>query len=273
MEQQYILTLEELSFSLAYCGYDGMAAGMLRENLGDISEESWEMVLQTAARSLHSKGILLNLNEDDLDHSFVEGFKDLLDDMASSAYMIRCYNENENGQFVLTVHQGKNGLVYNLVSNQIIHILNYINSERLKEELTAFFQPNFNLSANHLSFSCNEEDFHLLNESLENDEDFNSIIHSGRLLGENSLGLETYVQDYKQQQGNYLNISLIKTEENELPAFKEVYLLLVGHERTWSIHNPNLDKNQDPELMIQAISKSDWQGMLNRLITSMRGEL
>lgn len=84
MEQQYIITLEELSFSLAYCGYDGMAADMLRENLGDISEESWEMVLQTAARSLYSKGILLNLNEDSIDDSFVDGFKDLLDDMASS---------------------------------------------------------------------------------------------------------------------------------------------------------------------------------------------
>jgi hypothetical protein len=270
VEQQYILTLEELSFSLAYCGYEDMAAGMLKENLGEISEESWELVFQTAARSLLSKGILLNLNEEDTAHSFVDGFKDLLDDMANSTYMLRGYNETENGQFVLTVHQGKHGLVYHLVSNQIIHVLNYIKRDELFKEMTEFFRPMLSDERN-LSLSCTEEDFHLLNNNLQNNGDLHSFIRSDHPLGEHQHILESYVNDYRRQEGNLVNVSLIKTEENQLPAFVEVYLLLISDERTWVIRNTNPDKSQEPQLTIQTINAANWQELLNDLISSVRG--
>jgi len=273
MEQQYILTLEELGFSLAFCGYDEMAAGMLKENLGEISEESWEMVFQTASRSLYSKGILLNLYEEDANQSFIFGFKDLVDDLANSNYMIRCYNETEYGQFVLIIHQGKNGFVYHLIINQIIHVLNYVKDENLVEAITAFFHPVFSHDETEIAVSCSEEDFECLKGILQTDSELESLIDKNPSLAKILPELELIIDDSKRQGGNLVNISLIHTDEKVLPILEEVYLLLIAPERTWTIFNSNSDKNQEPKLMIQTLNEVKWRQMINDFISSMKGRV
>ncbi|WLR55423.1 hypothetical protein LC048_24725 [Mesobacillus subterraneus] len=95
--QEFILSSEELSFALAFCQYDGLASSILKESVGDVTEEGIELIFQTASRSLFTKGILLNLDEGKPNKAFDEGFSEILQDMATSNNMFRAYNENENG--------------------------------------------------------------------------------------------------------------------------------------------------------------------------------
>lgn len=62
-------------------------------------------------------------------------------------------------------------------------------------------------------------------------------------------------------------------EESTLPAYIEVYLLLISDERTWIVHNTNLDKSQSAKLLIQTINESNWKSLIANLISSIRGKL
>lgn len=262
VDQQFILSTEELSFSLSYCGYDGLAAGMLKEAIGEVSEEGLELVFQTAARSLFTKGILLNLNEENSETSFVEGFRELLDDMANSETLLRCFNENEHGQFILTAHQGRNGYVFHLVSNEIVHVLNYISKDGLKSEMLTFFGPPLikDDAAAH-SFTCTEEQFQTLIEGLQGSSP--TAIHG---LNQGDPSLVEFIRDYQSTGGNLVNMAVLKTEEESLPEFLEVYILLLSKERTWAIRNLNADKDKEPFLIIQTLPESGWDTLVARLI-------
>lgn len=262
VDQQFILSTEELSFSLSYCGYDGMAAGMLKEAIGEVSEEGLELVFQTAARSLFTKGILLNLDEENSESSFIEGFRELLDDMANSETLLRCFNENEHGQFILTAHQGRNGYVYHLVSNEIVHVLNYISKDELKSEMMTFFGPPFlQPGTESHSFTCTEEQFQILIEGLQGNHV--SAIHG---LNQSDPSLLEFITDYQSTGGNLVNMAVLKTEEESLPAFLEVYIMLMSKERTWAIRNINPEKDQEPLLIIQTLPEPDWDTLVTRLI-------
>ncbi len=266
MEKQYILSMEELCFSLAYRGYDEMAAGMLKGNLGDISEESMELVFQTAARSLHTKGILMHLNEEDLENSFVDGFKEILDDLANSLYFLRCFNETEYGQFVLTIHKGKKGFVYHLVSNEIVHVLNYIERDLLVNEIIGFFKPAFN-NRNEMQFTLSESQFQKLMEEIQSTNDHRQLLDE---TVNEKLILEYFIHDYHKNNGKIVNMSLIGTEENSLPAFSDVYLLLITDERVWMMHNSNKDNEQEPIITIKSINEQEWGEIVNSLIDSVK---
>lgn len=266
MDKQYILSIEELCFSLAYCGYEEMAAGMLKGNLGDISEESMELVFQTSARSLHTKGILLQLNQDDIENSFVDDFKGILDDLASSHYFLRCFNETEYGQFVLTVHKGRKGYVYHLVSNEIVHVLNYLERDLLANEIIGFFNPPFK-NKNEITFTLSEAQFQKLMEELQSKNDHRQLLAE---IENNQLIVDKFIQDYHENNGNIVNMSIIHTEENTLPAFSEVYLLLITNERVWMMHNSNIDKEQEPIITIKTIDEQEWKVIINRLIDSVK---
>lgn len=253
---------------MAYCGYDNLAAGMLKENLGVISEESMELVLQTAARSLHTKGILIHLKEEEAESAFVEGFKDLLDDMANSSYFLRCYNETEYGQFVLTSHSGRNGFVYHLVSNEIVHILRYSNMDNLLDEITGFFNPVFHKDPVDLEFVLPENRFQQFIASLQNIDQKDHFLVPAWAVGEHEIG--TFIEDYFENNGNIVNMSLFFTKENELPAFSEVFLILVSDERVWVMKNINKDKGQEPIIKIQAVSEFEWKQMISDLLAPLK---
>ncbi|WP_147536186.1 hypothetical protein [Bacillus marasmi] len=57
------------------------------------------------------------------------------------------------------------------------------------------------------------------------------------------------------------------------PAFTEVYLLLISDERTWIVHNTNLDKSQSANLLIKTINEANWKSLITNLMTAMRGIL
>lgn len=269
MEQQYILSIEELCFSLTYCGYDGIAIGMLKGNLGEISEEAMEFVLQTAARSLHTKGILRHLNEDELESSFVDGFKEILDDLATSKYFLRCYNETEYGEFVLTAHKGRNGFVYHLVSNEIVHILNYIDKDRFIQEITGFFNPVFQQN-NINKFLLSESQFQQLMEELQRKDDSSHVLENMPWLKKDQSSVEKFIGNYLVNGGKIVNLSLIFTEEDALPTFSEVYLLLLTDEQVWTIRNINENKEQEPILTIETIQEQEWIGIIDSLISLVK---
>jgi hypothetical protein len=75
------------------------------------------------------------------------------------------------------------------------------------------------------------------------------------------------------QEGRLLNLSLIKTQDEGLPEFEDAYLLLNGMESTWAIHNSNPDKDEDPKLVVQELTKNEWNQILKKYITSCEGNL
>jgi hypothetical protein len=253
--REYVLSSEELSFALAVCQHDELASSILKESVGDVTEEGIELIFQTASRSLFTKGILLNLDEEHPNKSFIEGFNELLHDLACSNYMFRAYNENENGQFVLTAHTSRNGFIFHIVSNQIVHVLCEMESDDLIEEITAFFQPQFN-SWDKLQFSMEEENFQ-------------SFIHSLQSRKSIELGsaAEHFASDFYENGGNIVNFSLLRTEDAGLPYFLEVVLMLAGNERTWTITEVNLDGKKN--IIIKTLHKIEWDELLGKIISKM----
>lgn len=255
MTEQFILTNEELSFSLALCGYDEIASGMMHENLGEVSEESWELVLQTAARSLYSKGILLELDDQDVNHSFIGGFREIIDDLAESKHIIRCYTETNNGPFILTLHRGKNGLVFHLIINEFVHVLKYINSEKLLTEITDFYNPKFVKDSPNLSFSLSESEFESFVEHLQNNRDITEFINLNPTLKRNLFSAKAYAIDFKKKEGNLANLALIETEDSKVPTLLEIFLLLPVEDRTWVIYSSNPDENNESKLFIEILQE------------------
>jgi hypothetical protein len=253
--REYVLSSEELSFALAFCRHDGLASSVLKESTGEVAEEGIELILQTASRSLFSKGILLNLVEERPDKAFTEGFKDLLDDLASSNNMFRAYNENENGQFVLTSHSSRNGFILHIVSNQIVHVLCEMELKDMIEEITAFFQPRFN-SWDSLKFSMEEDNFQSFIQSLQSKKPI-----------ELGSAAEQFASDFYENEGNIVNFSLIRTENDGLPNFLEVVLLLTGKKHTWTITEEHGDGRK--KIIIKTLHKNEWDELFKKVLSSM----
>lgn len=256
--QEFILSSEELSFALALCQHDALASSILKESVGDVNEEGIELIFQTASRSLFTKGILLKLEEGHPDNAFTEGFSELLHDLATSNNMFRSYNENENGQFVLTAHSSRNGFIFHLVSNQVVHVLCELELDELVEEVTAFFQPQFN-NWDSMQFSVKEKHFEELIRSIQLKEKINT-----------GLAADQFAKDFHEKHGNIVNFSLIRTEDEELPHFLEVVMLLAGKERIWAIKEEELEGEKN--IIIKTLHKVEWQQLLestlSRVITS-----
>jgi hypothetical protein len=70
--------------------------------------------------------------------------------------------------------------------------------------------------------------------------------------------------------GKIVNLSLIFTEEDALPAFSEVYLLLLTDEQVWTIRNINENKEQEPILTIETIQEQEWIGIVDSLIALVK---
>lgn len=253
--REYVLSSEELSFALAFCQHDGLASSILKESAGEVSEEGIELILQTASRSLFSKGILLNFEEEQPDKAFTEGFNELLDDLASSNYMFRAYNENENGQFVLTSHNSRNGFIFHIVSNQIVHVLCEMELDDMIEEITAFFEPHFN-SWDTLQFSMEEENFQSFITSLQS-----------RKPLELGSAAEQFASDFYENGGNIVNLSLLRTEDDGLPNFLDVVLLLTGKARTWTITEEHVGGKK--KIIIKTLHKIEWDELLKKVLSSM----
>lgn len=253
--QEFILSSEELSFALAFCQYDGLASSILKESVGDITEEGIELIFQTASRSLFTKGILLNLHEEHPNKAFIEGFSELLQDLANSNNMLRAYNENENGQFVLTAHSSRNGFIFHLVSNQIVHVLSELNQEELIGEITAFFQPQFK-NWDSMQFSVKEKDFEEFMQSVKLQKSIN--------LGEKA---DQFVNDFHENKGNIVNFSLIRTEDEGLPHFLEVVMLLVGKDRIWTIKEETVGSEKN--IIIKTLHTIEWQQLLESILSQL----
>ncbi|MDQ0243738.1 hypothetical protein J2S09_001283 [Bacillus fengqiuensis] len=269
MDNQYILSLEELGFALAYCGYDDMAIGLLKEDLGDLSEEGWHLVFQTASRSLYTKGILLDLNEERINDSFVPGFKELLDAMATSERMIRGYNESEERPFILTIHKGNGKVVYHVVANDILHVLSIVNEEALIQEITDFYQPSFVSKENKMTSGISEELFNELMEYLQVGKDPLELINKPAKSDLNSLVIETFIQDYRSPNSRFVNLSVIETPKDEYPLFNNICFLLLSENQTWIVQNINPDKEQEASLIIEALTEEGWLSTINAYIASL----
>ncbi|WP_079506504.1 hypothetical protein [Mesobacillus jeotgali] len=253
--QEFILSSEELSFALALCQFDGIASSILKESVGDVTEEGIELIFQTASRSLFTKGILLSLDEENPNKAFINGFSELLEGLATSNNMFRAYNENENGKFVLTAHRSRNGLIFHIVSNQIIHVLSEVSQEELIEEITAFFQPQFK-TWDSIQFSVNEKDF----------EEFMQSVKLKTLIIVDS-NANQFLNDFHENKGNLVNFSLIRTEDDGITHFLEVVMLLSGKDRIWALKEEA--DGSEININIKTLDKMKWQQLLESVLSQL----
>ncbi|WLR55505.1 hypothetical protein LC048_00305 [Mesobacillus subterraneus] len=180
--------------------------------------------------------------------AFTEGFSELLHDLATSNNMFQAYNENENGQFVLTTPSSRNGFIFHLVSNQVVRVLCVLELDELREEVTAFFQPQFN-NWDSMQFTVKEKHFEEFIRSIQLKEKINFW-----------LAADQFANDFHEENGNIVNSSLFRTEDEGLPHFLKVVMLLVGKERIWAIKEE--EREREKNITIRTLHKVEWQKLL-----------
>lgn len=70
--------------------------------------------------------------------------------------------------------------------------------------------------------------FQKLMEELKSKNDHRQLLDE---IVNDRLIVEKFIQDYHNNNGKIVNMSLIGTEENSLPVFSDVYLLLITDDR------------------------------------------
>lgn len=89
---------------------------LLKPMYGELSEREWELILQAASHSLLSKGLIVSLEESEIE--FVPDLLEMLIHFARSRRMLRGYSLMNDQEKVLTIHAGEEELYRFYISQE-----------------------------------------------------------------------------------------------------------------------------------------------------------
>ncbi|WLR55424.1 hypothetical protein LC048_24730 [Mesobacillus subterraneus] len=78
---------------------------------------------------------------------------------------------------------------------------------------------------------------------------------------------DQFVNDFHKNKGNIVNFSLIRTEDEGLPHFLDVVMLLVGKDRIWAIMEETVEREKN--IIFKTLHKIEWQQLLESVLSQL----
>lgn len=262
------LSIEEFGFALASMGAEDVAAGLLKPMYGELSEREWELILQAASYSLLSKGLIISLEETEIE--FVPDLLEMLIHFARSRRMLRGYSLLNDQEKVLTIHAGEEeqsgAHLYHLAVNQRIHLFTWTDPSEWEEELYRFYRgQERSLPAESAKLRLSESRWNALT-TISSDANASSLLSGWALPGPEHELISNWSSDFIQSGKNLDNLSILHYGDDEMPTPEQMLLLLNTEKHLYSIHNIQSDSGSEPIIEIEYSTEHTLRKQLKDII-------
>ncbi|MGF6355363.1 hypothetical protein ABIE27_003277 [Paenibacillus sp. 4624] len=263
------LSIEEFGFALATLGAEDIAAGLLKPMYGELTEESWELVLRAASHSLLSKGLIVRMEETEIE--FEPEFMKMLMHFAQSRSMIRAYSDSLGQEKVLTIHQGTGNndtYLYHLAVDQRVHLFTWTEPKEWEEELFRFYSGQQEPFVEQpTQFTVTEAQWNM----LTNEDKYTSLVNfmsDWELSYESRELLSRWHESFEKSRRQLDNLSIIRYTSNQtdLPLPEQALLMLHTEQGFWSIANGKSNSEHDALIEITQHSKPSFRHQLRTWI-------
>jgi hypothetical protein len=260
------LSTEELALSLVLCGYDEVAAGVLKSVLGEKSESDLQIVFETASHSLLSKELLLGINEENLAESLHPVFKQMMDLFVQSTKMIRCNKEANGTEEVLMLHRlpGNESLKHE-VKHDVVHEFSILKENEIQPAMTSFLKVLAWGEIETAHIPLTEELFNRLVEETKTEDELASLCESFHIHQHQEM-LKIFLSDFNDYGRRFANISESLISLKEYSQIQEAHLILPIHKRLWVVYNENEDVNEQPSLVLKRMNQDQWIDHVEHLL-------
>ena len=264
------LSIEEFGFALASMGAEDVAAGLLKPMYGELSEREWELILQAASHSLLSKGLIVSLEESEIE--FVPDLLDMLIHFARSRRMLRGYSLMNDQEKVLTIHAGEDEqsgqYLYHLAVNQRIHLFTWTEPSEWEEELYRFYISQERLlPAESTKFRLSEARWNALT-AIVSDVNVPSLLSKWAITGPEHHFISNWSSAFLQSGKNLDNLSILHYGDDEMPTPEQMLLLLNTDEHFYSVHNIQPDPQAEPVIEIECSTEHTLRKQIRDMINS-----
>lgn len=263
------LSIEEFGFALATLGAEHIAAGLLKPMYGELSEQHWELVLRAASHSLLSKGLIVRMEETEIE--LEPEFLRMLTHFAQSRSMIRAYSDSLGQEKVLTIHQGTDNndtYLYHLAVDQRVHLFTWTEPREWEEELFRFYsgqqKPFIEQSTR---FKITEEQWNVLTDE-DNHVSLDHLTSNWEISSESHELLSRWHESFETSGRQLDNLSIIRytSDQSEIPLPDQALLILHTEQGFWSISNDNSNSENDASIEITQHSAASFRKQLQSWI-------
>lgn len=263
------LSIEEFGFALATLGAEDIAAGLLKPMYGELSEQHWELVLRAASHSLLSKGLIVRMEETEIE--IEPEFLKMLMHFAQSRGMIRAYSDSLEQEKVLTIHQGTDNndtYLYHLAVDQRVHLFTWTEPNEWEEELFRFYtgqQEPF--IEQPTQFKLIEEQWNVLTNE-DNHTSLNTLTSDWDIPTESYELLTRWYESFEASGRQVDNLSVIRytSDQTEIPLPDQALLMLRTEQGFWSISNDNASNESEACIEIIQHSRASFRKQLRAWI-------
>ncbi|WP_160032396.1 hypothetical protein [Paenibacillus sp. An7] len=262
------LSIEEFGFALASMGAEDVAAGLLKPMYGELSEREWELILQAASHSLLSKGLIVSLEEMEIE--FVPDLLEMLIHFARSRRMLRGYSLRNDQEKVLTIHAGeeeqRGQYLYHLAINQRIHLFTWTEPAEWEEELYRFYLSQERLlPAEATKLRISESRWNALTAIMP-DTNVSTLVSEWALTKPEQQFIQAWSSTFIKSGKNLDNLSILHYGDEEVPTPEQMLLLLNVEEYFYSVHNIQPDPTSEPVIEIECSTEHTIRKQLRNLI-------
>ncbi|WP_454189889.1 hypothetical protein [Paenibacillus sp. Marseille-Q7038] len=262
------LSIEEFGFALASMGAEDVAAGLLKPMYGELSEREWELILQAASHSLLSKGLIVSLEEMEIE--FVPDLLEMLIHFARSRRMLRGYSLSNDQEKVLTIHAGEEEqsgqYLYHLTVNQRIHLFTWTEPSEWEEELYRFYLSQERLlPADSAKLRLSESRWNTLT-AISPDTNVPSLLSEWALTEPEQQMIRAWSSAFILSGKNLDNLSILHYGDEEMPTPEQMLLLLNVEEHFYSVHNIQPDPTSEPVIEIEHSTEHTLRKQLRDMI-------
>lgn len=264
------LSIEEFGFALASMGAEDVAAGLLKPMYGELREREWELILSAASHSLLSKGLIVTMEENEIE--FVPDLLHMLIHFARSRSMLRGYSLMRGQEKVLTIHAGeedqKGQFLYHLAVDQKIHLFTWTEPSEWEEELYRFYIPEDRyLSAESTKFRLSEARWNSLSE-IKSESAASHLLEEWGATGPEHEFFSAWSSAFLTSEKHLDNLSVLHYGEEELPTPEQMMLLLNTEEHFFRVHNVQPDPQVEPVIEIERSTEYTLRKQLRDIIDS-----
>lgn len=262
------LSIEEFGFALASLGADDVAAGLLKPMYGELKENEWELVLRAASHSLLSKGLIVRMEENEIE--FVPELLDMLVHFAKSRSMLRGYTDWDGQEKVLTIHKGTESgdpYLYHLSIDQRVHLFTWTEPSEWEEELYRLYvgQARTLPPGTSSRFQLPESQWSQLTENP-------ALNNAERLINEWSVDaadkdlIVSWCTDFQASGRSLDNLSIMNYSQEELPAAESILLLLHTDNHFWSVYDTPQESEAETLITIERTGENSLRTQLQGMI-------
>ncbi|MEF3356184.1 hypothetical protein PV403_24040 [Paenibacillus sp. GYB006] len=262
------LSIEEFGFALASMGAEDVAAGLLKPMYGELSEREWELILQAASHSLLSKGLIVSLEEMEIE--FVPDLLEMLIHFARSRRMLRGYSLMNDQEKVLTIHAGeeeqRGQYLYHLAVNQRIHLFTWTEPSEWEEELYRFYLSQERLlPAKSTKLRLSESRWNALT-AISPDTNVSTLLSGWAMTDPEQQLIRAWSSAFIKSGKNLDNLSILHYGDEEMPTPEQMLLLLNVEEHFYSVHNIQPDPTSEPVIEIECSTEHTLRKQLRDMI-------